>query len=291
MQRFTPENWKQYELIDCGDFEKLERFGDVIIRRPEPQAIWSKVFSETEWKNQADIIFKQSGSHKGEWINKFNKPSRWKIKYESNSYDIDFNLSLTSFKHVGIFPEQADNWDYIYRSIKNLKVKESKFLNLFAYTGGASLVAKKAGADVTHVDSVKQVISWSRENMELNRLENIRWVVDDAVKFVKREVKRGKVYNGIILDPPAFGIGPNGERWQLENCINELLGDVSKILDPENGFLILNVYSLGLSSIIVENLVTSNFKICNNFESGELYLASKSGIKLPLGVLARFYNG
>lgn len=288
MQTFTPANWEEYELLDCGNFEKLERFGSVVIRRPEPQALWDKVWDEIEWKKRTDITFKQKGSHNGEWINPKKLPTKWHLPYQTADYKLKFNLSLTSFKHVGIFPEQAANWDYIYGQLKGMS--EPKFLNLFAYTGGASIAAKAAGADVTHVDSVKQVISWSKENMEASKLENIRWVVEDAMKFVKREVKRGKIYQGIILDPPAYGIGANGERWQLEDSINELLKDISLLLDPKEHFLILNVYSLGLSALLVQNLVKQNFKQSHALENGELYLQAKSGIQLPLGILARYHS-
>ncbi|MCF8425866.1 MAG: class I SAM-dependent methyltransferase [Bacteroidia bacterium] len=287
MQTFTPQNWHDYELLDCGNFEKLERFGSVILRRPEPQALWDKVWDEIEWKKLTDITFRQNGSHNGEWINPKKKPTKWHLQYQNPSFNLKFNLSLTSFKHVGIFPEQAANWDYIYDNLK--PIKDAKFLNLFAYTGGASIAAKAAGADVTHVDSVKQVISWSKENMEASKLDNIRWVVEDAMKYVKREVKRGKTYHGIILDPPAYGIGANGERWQLEDNINELLKDIALLLDTEEHFLILNVYSLGLSALLVQNLVQQSFKQTVNLENGELYLQAKSGVQLPLGILARYH--
>lgn len=289
MNLFTAENWKDYELLDCGDLEKLERFGNVVLRRPEPQALWQKQLSEQEWNKLADVKFIQKGSHAGEW--KKNKPvsDKWQIAYKHQDLAIKFNLSLTSFKHVGIFPEQALNWDFIYKTIKNIGTPQPKVLNLFAYTGGASLAAKAAGADVTHVDSIKQVINWSRENMESSNLSDIRWVVEDALKFVKREVKRGKKYNGIILDPPAYGIGANGERWKLEDSINEILSDISHLLD-EKHFLVLNVYSLGLSPLILENLIKTNFKNSQNLDLGEVYLNAKSGIKLPLGILARFNN-
>ena len=239
----------------------------------------------------ADITFKQRVSHNGEWINPKNNPSKWQIEYKHKQAKILFNLSLTSFKHVGIFPEQAANWDYIIENIKKVKGEQARFLNLFAYTGGASIAAKAAGADVTHVDSVKQVVSWSRQNMESSGLTDIRWVVEDALKFVKREVKRGKTYHGIILDPPAYGIGANGERWQLEQQINEMLGDVNQILDKKQHFLILNVYSLGLSALLVEGLVKTNFPQSTELENGELYLQAQSGIKLPLGILARYTHG
>ncbi len=289
MNLFTANHWKDYELLDCGDLEKLERFGNVVLRRPEPQALWKKQYTEQEWNKLADVKFIQKGSHAGEWKKNSNVNDKWRISYNHENLAIKFNLSLTSFKHVGIFPEQALNWDYIFNSVKSLDVEQPKVLNLFAYTGGASLAAKAAGADVTHVDSIKQVINWSRENMESSGLNDIRWVVEDALKFVKREVKRGKKYNGVILDPPAYGIGANGERWKLEDSINEILSDISHLLD-EKHFLILNVYSLGLSPLILENLIATNFIEPQNLELGEVYLNAQSGIKLPLGILARFNN-
>lgn len=289
MNLFTAENWNDYELLDCGDLEKLERFGNVVLRRPEPQALWQKQYSEQEWNKLADVKFIQKGSHAGEWKKNRVVPDKWQISYKHQDLAIKFNLSLTSFKHVGIFPEQALNWDFIFNTIKNLKVEQPRVLNLFAYTGGASLAAKSAGADVTHVDSIKQVINWSRENMESSNLKDIRWVVEDALKFVKREVKRGKKYHGIILDPPAYGIGANGERWKLEDSIHEILADISNLLD-EKHFLVLNVYSLGLSPLILENLIKTNFKNVENLDLGEVYLNAQSGIKLPLGILARFNN-
>lgn len=289
MNLFTPENWKNYELLDCGDLEKLEKFGDVVLRRPEPQALWKKQWSEQEWNKLADVKFVQKGSHSGEWKKNRSVNDKWVLKYGHDELKITFNLSLTSFKHVGIFPEQALNWDFIYNSVKKIKAEQPRVLNLFAYTGGASLAAKAAGADVTHVDSIKQVINWSRENMESSNLKDIRWVVEDALKFVKREVKRGKKYNGIILDPPAYGIGANGERWKLEDSINEILNDIAQLLDKEH-FLVLNVYSLGLSPLILENLLNTNFTATPNLDLGEVYLNAKSGIKLPLGILARFNN-
>jgi 23S rRNA (cytosine1962-C5)-methyltransferase len=293
MQTFSATNWKDYELIDCGNFEKLERFGQVVLRRPEPQALWDKQFTEKEWHQLADITFKQQGSHSGKWINPKQLPEKWKLTYNHQGLYLKFNLSLTSFKHIGVFPEQAANWDYIYNQVKNLGVEAPKILNLFAYTGGASIAAKAAGADVIHVDSVRQVIAWSKENMQASNLDNIRWVVEDALKFVKREVKRGNQYHGIILDPPAYGIGANGERWKLEDNINQMLQDIAKLLNPQKHFLILNVYSLGLSALLVQNLIHLNFKQAkNNLEIGELYLHAKSGVLLPLGILARFvYNG
>jgi 23S rRNA (cytosine1962-C5)-methyltransferase len=285
----TPTYWKDYELIDCGDFEKLERFGNVILIRPEPQAVWSKTLSAAEWQRLYHIKFKGRSATSGDWLKKDPKtPDRWHIEYKNPEASIKFRLALTSFKHLGIFPEQAVNWDYISQNIKKFKTKEPKVLNLFAYTGGASLIAQAAGADTTHVDSIKQVVTWANENQELSGLTNIRWVVEDALKFVKRELKRGKKYNGIVLDPPAYGHGPNGEKWKLEDNINEMMGDVMQLLDADEHFLILNTYSLGFSSVIIENLIKSAYPQVQNLETGELYLQATAGPKLPLGVFGKF---
>jgi 23S rRNA (cytosine1962-C5)-methyltransferase len=294
MLLLRPEHWKDYELIDCGDFEKLERFGQYLTIRPEPQAVWDKKLSPAEWEKRAHVKFISRSSSSGEWKKLKQIPDRWNIGYPLHSRQpaaddrqLNFRLALTSFKHVGIFPEQAVNWEYIAASIRALGMEQPRFLNLFAYTGGASLAAKAAGADVTHVDSIKQVVTWARENMELSGLDNIRWVVEDALKFVKRELKRGNKYNGIILDPPAYGHGPSGEKWKLEDNINEMMKGVLDIL-AEKHFLILNAYSLGFSSVIIENLLAGKAK--EKLETGELYLHATSGNKLPLGVFGRFRN-
>lgn len=289
IQALTPENWKDYELLDCGDFEKLERFGDLVLIRPEPQAVWAKAWPQTEWEKRYHIRFKGRSATSGDWIKKNkNTPDRWHISYRNKEAEIKFRLALTSFKHVGIFPEQAVNWDYISSTIKKFKTPEPKVLNLFAYTGGASLIAKAAGADTTHVDSIKQVVTWANENQDLSNLRDIRWVVEDALKFVQRELKRGKKYNGIILDPPAYGHGPKGEKWKLEDQIKEMMTDVVKLLDPEEHFLILNTYSLGFSSVIVENLIKGALPTVRNLEIGELFLNAASGVNLPLGVFGKF---
>jgi 23S rRNA (cytosine1962-C5)-methyltransferase len=285
----TPTHWKDYELLDCGDFEKLERFGNLVLSRPEPQAVWKKTLSEQEWKKQTHIRFKGRSATSGEWIkNSAHLPERWNVNYTNDDVSINLRLGLTSFKHVGVFPEQAVNWDYISSSIRKMKTRSPKVLNLFAYTGAASLIAKAAGADTTHVDSIKQVVNWANENQELSKLQDVRWVVEDALKFVKRELKRGKKYNGIILDPPAFGHGPNGEKWKLEDHIQEMMQEVVQLLDEQEHFLILNTYSLGFSSVIVENLIKTSFPQVRNLETGELYLQATSGIKLPLGVFGKF---
>lgn len=289
IQLLTPQHWKDYELIDCGDFEKLERFGDMILIRPEPQAVWPKSLSNAEWDKRYHIKFKGRSATSGEWLKKNPKlADRWHITYRNELVEIRFRLGLTSFKHVGIFPEQAVNWDYISESVKAIKNPKPKFLNLFAYTGGASLIARAAGAEVTHVDSIKQVVTWANENQELSGLQDIRWMVEDALKFVQRELKRGNTYHGIILDPPAYGHGPKGEKWKLEDNIRDMMRDVVQLLDPEEHFLILNTYSLGFSSVIVENLIRTSFPAVQNLEVGELYLQATAGVKLPLGVFGKF---
>ena len=291
IQLLTPANFPDYELIDCGDFEKLERFGNIVLIRPEPQAVWAKGLPEKDWTRLHHIRFKGRSATSGEWVKKDPKtPDRWHIKYQNGDVVLQFRLALTSFKHLGIFPEQAVNWDYIIKCIRAFKTKQPKVLNLFAYTGGASLAARAAGAETTHVDSIKQVVSWANENQTLSGLDNIRWTVEDALKFVKREVKRGRKYNGIILDPPAYGHGPNGEKWKLEDNIQEMMQDVVTLLDEEEHFLILNTYSLGFSSVIVDNLIRSSFPKVENLESGELYLQATSGCKLPLGVFGKYFK-
>lgn len=291
IQLLAPTHWKDYELIDCGDFEKLERFGNVILIRPEPQAVWKKTLSEQEWKKTATITFRGRSATSGEWVKKNPAlPDRWHVEYKNNEVAIKLRLGLTSFKHVGVFPEQAVNWDFISSSIKKFKTPQPKVLNLFAYTGAASLIANAAGAETTHVDSIKQVVTWANENQELSGLKNTRWMVEDALKFVKKELKRGKKYNGIILDPPAYGHGPNGEKWKLEDHIQEMMHDVVQLLDEKEHFLILNTYSLGFSSVIVENLIRTSFPSVKNLETGELYLQATAGIKLPLGVFGKFCN-
>lgn len=295
----TPQHFPGYELIDCGNFEKLERFGKYILIRPEPQAVWSKSLSEKEWSKLAHVRFNQRTSSSGTWEKLKEMPDRWSVQFTPDYYRdhnsqftiLTFRLSLTSFKHVGIFPEQAVNWEYIYQSLTpspSPKGERSvRVLNLFAYTGAASLVAKAAGADVTHLDSVKQVVTWARENMELSKLNDIRWIVEDAMTFVKREVKRGKKYRGIILDPPAYGHGTDGKSWKLEDNILEMMKSVKQLLDEKNHFLLLNVYSLGFSPLIIENLFRELYPAGEKFETGELFLQSKSGQKLPLGVFGR----
>lgn len=287
MELLFPKNWIDYELIDSGYFEKLERFGQYILIRPEPQAVWDKHLSNQEWESKAHVKFIPQSSNSGVWKKFKSMPDQWNINYKLGDKTLTFRLGLTSFKHVGLFPEQAVNWDFIYESIKGFSSKEIKVLNLFAYTGASSLAASAAGAITTHVDSVKQVVNWAKDNGTASGLENIRLIVDDAVKFVKRELRRGSKYQGIILDPPAFGHGPEGENWKLERDINGLLKEVAQLLDPIEHFLILNTYSLGFSSLIVENLAKCTFTDHDSISTGEIYLPDKFGKNLPLGVFVK----
>ncbi|MEX1190048.1 MAG: class I SAM-dependent methyltransferase [Bacteroidia bacterium] len=285
-----PKGFTDYELIDSGDFEKLERFGKYVTIRPEPQALWSKVLSDREWEKRAHVKFESKSSSSGNWIKLKEMPDRWNISYQGEHSKLTLRLALTSFKHVGVFPEQAVNWEYIANNLKQVKSEQPRFLNLFAYTGAASLAARSVGADVTHVDSIKQVVSWANENQKLSELDNIRWVVEDAMKFVKREVRRGNTYHGIIMDPPAYGHGAKGESWKLEKQLNELVSDVLSLLNPNQHFLLLNTYSLGFSSLIINNLFLNTVHQNSKLESGELFLESSTSQKLPLGVFGRFSN-
>lgn len=299
MQIIDQQHWTDYELIDSGSYEKLERFGKYITIRPEPQAVWNKSLSEEEWLKLATAIFRQEkakggsqdgkdGSERGKWVQGKDMPDQWYIDYKYKEMELKFRLGLTSFKHVGIFPEQAENWNFIYDTVKSINKPDTKVLNMFAYTGGASLAAKSAGADVTHVDSIKQVVTWARQNMEASGLDNIRWVIEDAMKFSQREVKRGKKYKGIILDPPAYGRGANGERWVLEDNIAEMMLLVSQMLEKEDSFLILNLYSMGFSPVVAENLIKTYFPHITDGEYGELIIPETSGKRMPLSVYARF---
>ncbi len=289
--RISIPEFPDYELLDCGGFEKLERFGTHILRRPEPQAVWDKNLSEQEWVAQAHAsFFRKKGStadaEQGNWELKNGVAERWQISYHFQDMHLRFRLGLTSFKHVGIFPEQADNWNFIYQTLKSISIPQPRVLNLFAYTGGASLAARTAGAEVYHVDSVRQVITWSRENMELSGLKDIRWIVEDAFRFVERELRRGRTYHGIIMDPPAYGRGPEGEKWQLEKQINELLAMCASLLEQQQSFLLVNLYSMGFSPMITETLVHSHFS-GNHVDSGELFVKDRFGKCLPLGTCLR----
>lgn len=272
------EGWADYELIDAGGGKKLERWGKVITIRPELQAYFKSEWSFDKWYEMAHWEFVQKGAKSGNWKRlKANAVDKWQISYEK----LKFNLELTKFKHVGLFPEQRINWDFISAHLK----EETKFLNLFAYTGAASCVARIKGAETLHVDSVKQLIAWANTNMESSRLLNIKWVLEDALKFAQREVKRGNKYHGIIMDPPAWGIGAKGEQWKLEDKIDELLATANDLLD-EKGFLIVNTYSLQLDLkmlISLSKLYFSERKV----EVRELWMKTTTGKELFFGNVLR----
>ena len=290
-----PSDWTDYELLDSGDGSKLERFGQYVMMRPEPKALWHKSMSDAQWRSEAHFEFKPGAGFakagkedSGSWVNLRKAPDQWVISYPQVGFKL--RLGLTAFKHVGVFPEQATNWDYIYANTREIAQQTStkpKVLNLFAYTGGASLAACKAGAEVTHLDSVKQVVTWARGNMELSGLDGIRWMVEDALKFAKRAQRRGTLYNGIILDPPAYGRGPDGERWTLEESLFDILQCCASILAPKDSFLVLNLYSNGYSAVLAETLVRCAFGPAGELECGESVLRDKFGKALPLSVFAR----
>lgn len=302
---YPGEFWKDYELIDCGRGEKLERFGGYVLARPEPKAIWDKTLSDREWNKLIHTRFtpgagfaKAGKEDSGTWNRLKKMDDQWYIRYTGTRKGLDFSLrlGLTSFKHVGVFPEQADNWEYIFKNTSELvaQAKEAgkpapKVLNLFAYTGAASLAAKAAGAEVTHLDSVRQVITWARGNMERSRMDGIRWVLEDAMKFARREAKRGNTYQGIILDPPAYGHGPDGEKWKLDECLFDMMKCVSAILAPKDSFMVLNLYSNGFSAALGETVVREAFHLedAAKMESGELALRDRSGKVLPLSIFVR----
>ena len=289
--------WRDYELIDSGDFSKLERWGSYVTIRPEPKALWTKALSDEEWRRLAHTEFKPGAGFgkagkedSGTWTPLHKMQEQWTIAYPAVGFNL--RLGLTAFKHVGVFPEQAPNWDYIYRTVREIAGGEPatapKVLNLFAYTGAASLAACKAGAQVTHLDAVRQVVTWARGNMELSGMDGIRWIIEDALKFARREARRGNRYQGIILDPPAYGHGPDGERWKLDECLFELLQQCAAILAPEKSFLVLNLYSNGYSAVLADTLVRSAFDTKNaTLDYGELVLRDRAGRALPLSVFSR----
>ena len=332
---YPDPQWKDYELLDSGRGEKLERFGAYVLARPEPKALWDKTMSESDWARLTHTRFKPGAGFakagkedSGTWERLKKMEDQWYIRYKGTQEGLDFTLrlGLTSFKHVGVFPEQAANWEYIYRETCPLVkfegalpptiprgsrptdiagfassvpvsagrseerlVKRPKVLNLFAYTGAASLAARAAGADVTHLDSVRQVVTWANGNMERSGLRDIRWVVEDAMKFARREAKRGNRYQGIILDPPAYGHGPDGEKWKLDECLFEMLRTVAQILEPEHSFMVLNLYSNGYSPLLGETTVREAFGLKDGYqmESGELALRDRFGKALPLSIFVR----
>lgn len=282
-------------MLDSGGGEKLERFGTYVLIRPEPQAIWRKTLPEKEWQrlSQARFVREQKDRYrfaddvKGGWAREAGMPESWEISYQYKDLDLRLRLALTSFGHVGIFPEQGSNWNFIFDSLQTHRGKPQRVLNLFAYTGAASVVARHCGADVVHVDASRPGINWAHENMTRNGLKDIRWVHEDALKFVRREVRRGNRYQGIIMDPPPYGRGPEGEKWTLQEKLDELLEHASRLLTDEESFFILSLYAAGLSPLVGYNTVTSHM-VVNEPEFGEFCLKSQTGKHLPMGTFMRF---
>ena len=302
MIEYPAPYWKDYALVDSGDAQKLERFGNYILIRPEPKALWKKSLPESEWARLAHTRFRPGAGFgragkedSGTWERLKKSSDQWYISYPlpgSGGKAFILRLGLTSFKHVGVFPEQAPNWDYIYSNTLQLSEtlgRKPRILNLFAYTGAASLAALSAGAEVTHLDSVKQVVTWARGNMESSSLDGIRWIVEDAMKFVKRQQRRGSLFDGIIMDPPAYGHGPDGEKWKLDECLFEMLQSVNSILSPKDSFLVLNLYSNGFSPLMGKTVLEQAFslKAGVDISAGELALNDSFGKALPLSVVVR----
>ncbi|MDX1651487.1 MAG: class I SAM-dependent methyltransferase [Brumimicrobium sp.] len=265
-----------YELIDAGGNKKLERWGEIVTIRPERQAYFQSGMPFKEWEKIAHLEFLEEGNKSGKWITKRKLPEKeWVISFRG----VSFKLEKTGFKHLGLFPEQVVNWRYLDDLVK----KDHKVLNLFAYTGAASLVCKAKGADVVHVDAVKQLISWARENMVNSGLEGIRWVHEDALKFAERELKRGNAYDVVIMDPPAWGVGAKKEKWKIEDKLGDLLQISYGLLNP-GGRLILNTYSPRIEYYHLENLAAESF---GNFELSELWMESFTKKKVFCGYLLR----
>ena len=286
---YSANNWKDYELLDASDGERLERWGKYILVRPDPQIIWKGKKEHKLW-NKADGIYRRSKSGGGAWV-KNDVPEKWTVSYGK----MKFALKPMGFKHTGLFPEQAANWDWFSQLIKKRKAqgKNVKVLNLFAYTGGATVAAAMAGAEVVHVDASKGIVACAKENIALNGLENlpVRYIVDDCRKFVEREIRRGNKYDGIIMDPPSYGRGPGGEVWKLEDCVCELVSLCEKLLSDDALFMLINSYTTGLSALtmgyVLDIYVTK--KHGGHSETGELALPVKqSGCFLPCGSSARW---
>ncbi len=285
--------WSDYELLDSGDSMKLERFGDIIITRPETQALWGKMRPELWEKAHAEFTFREK---KGSWNMKKSVPEAWELSWNAAR----FIVRLTGFKHTGMFPEQAPNWQWLHERMKDLGGRSSdegpprsniQVLNLFGYTGIASVVAAHAGAFVTHVDASKQSLDWAHENARLSHIpeDSIRWVLDDALSFVKREVRRGAKYDGIILDPPAFGRGAKGEVWKIEEDLHTLLATLNELLSKTHGsFFLINGYAAGYAPRSFAQAVEGTFGEANS-ECGELHIKESSSERVvPAGIYVRF---
>ena len=278
-------DWKDYEILDMANGEKLEKWKDVILVRPDPQIIWkSKSFPE-RWKN-ANARYIRSSTGGGNWD--FNKkvPANWQVKYK----ELIFNIKPMGFKHTGLFPEQAVNWDWMINKIQHAN-RDIKVLNLFAYTGGATVACSYAGASVCHVDSSKGMVTWAKENITSSGLQNnpVRYIIDDVVKFVSREIRRGNKYDAIIMDPPSYGRGTNGEVWKFEENISDLVELCTKVLSDRPLFFLINSYTTGISSTVLENILRLNIKAKGKLSSGELGLPMKdSNLVLPCGTFSRW---
>ncbi len=282
--------WKDYELLDMADGEKLERWGKYILIRPDPQIIWKEKIYPKLWE-KADAHYHRSNKGGGSWEYISKLPEKWNIKYN----ELNFNIKPMGFKHTGLFPEQAVNWDFMINKIQKAKKtrKEVNVLNLFAYTGGASVACSYAGANVCHVDSSKGMVAWAKENIESSNLQNnkTRFIVDDVVKFVQREIRRGNKYDGIVMDPPSYGRGANGEVWQIEDSLYNLVDLCSQILSDDPLFFLINSYTTGLSPTVLDNLlnVVINKKKKGIVTSGEVGLPMKnSNLILPCGIYGRW---
>lgn len=280
-------NWKDYEVIDCSQGEKLERWGDYTLVRPDPQVIWNTPKTDRGWKKM-NAHYHRSQKGGGEW-EFFDLPKQWTIDYKT----LKFNLKPFSFKHTGLFPEQATNWDWFSEKIKAAK-RPVKVLNLFAYTGGATLAAAAAGANVTHVDASKGMVAWAKENAKSSGLEesSIRWLVDDCVKFVEREIRRGNKYDGIIMDPPSYGRGPKGEIWKIEDSIHSFVQLCTQILSDDAIFFLINLYTTGLAPSVLNYMISTEIvkkKWGGKVEAEEIGLPVKnSGLILPCGASGRW---
>ena len=283
------EHWKDYEVLDTSDGEKLERWGRYILVRPDPQVIWQTPRRDPLWKKY-DARYARSNSGGGQWL-QHHLPERWQIRYR----ELVFNVKPMNFKHTGVFPEQAANWDFIDRQIRAAR-RPVSVLNLFAYTGGATLAAAAAGASVCHVDAARGMVAWARENAASSGLSEapIRWIIDDCAKFVEREIKRGKRYDAVIMDPPSYGRGPSREIWKLEKDLYPFLQLVSGVLSENPLFFIINSYTTGLApsvlTYLLDSTVTSRFG--GHSESDELGLpVTDSGLVLPCGAAGRWTRG
>ncbi len=278
------DDFKDYELIDMSNKEKLERWNNVILRRPDPQIIWDKK-KDVLWNN-ADAVYNRSSEGGGYWEKKKSIKDSWIVSYK----DLKFNIKLMNFKHTGLFPEQAYNWEYIRSKLNGRENK--KVLNLFGYTGAASVCALKEKAQVVHVDSSKGMVTWAKENVKVNNLENesIRYIVEDAFKFIKREIRRGNKYDAIIMDPPSFGKGSSGEVWKFERDFPKLLELVTELLSIDSMFVLISTYTTALSTTIIENCVkeTINKKYKGTISSDEIGVKSTNGLILPCGNYIRW---